>query len=60
MGECLLILPGTDDPQPAGPPETHKTMLARGLPTVPPALMLEESLDTTRICSAADRLDRQL
>jgi len=39
-----------------GPPGTGKTMLARRLPTIMPPLSLEESLETTRIYSAAGRL----
>ena len=39
-----------------GPPGTGKTMLARRLPTIMPPLSLEESLETTRIYSAAGEL----
>jgi magnesium chelatase family protein len=39
-----------------GPPGTGKTMLARRLPTILPALDLEEALVTTRIHSVAGRL----
>ena len=39
-----------------GPPGTGKTMLARRLPTIMPPLSLEESLETTRIYSAAGKL----
>jgi magnesium chelatase family protein len=36
-----------------GPPGTGKTMLARRLPTILPAMTLEEALETTRIHSVA-------
>ena len=36
-----------------GPPGSGKTMLARRLPTILPALSLEEAIAVTRICSAA-------
>ncbi|HET8624255.1 MAG TPA: YifB family Mg chelatase-like AAA ATPase, partial [Gemmatimonadales bacterium] len=36
-----------------GPPGTGKTMLARRLPTILPAMTLEEALETTRIYSVA-------
>ena len=39
-----------------GPPGSGKTMLARRLPTIMPPLSLEESLETTRIYSAAGEL----
>jgi magnesium chelatase family protein len=39
-----------------GPPGTGKTMLAKRLPTIMPPLSLEESLETTRIYSAAGKL----
>ena len=39
-----------------GPPGTGKTMLARRLPTIMLPLSLEESLETTRIYSAAGKL----
>jgi len=39
-----------------GPPGTGKTMLARRLPTILPAMSLAESLETTRIYSAAGKL----
>ena len=39
-----------------GSPDTGKTMLARRLPTVLPALTLAESLETTRIYSVLGRL----
>ncbi len=39
-----------------GPPGTGKTMLARRLPTILPPLSLLESLETTRIYSAAGKL----
>ncbi|MGE0479519.1 MAG: YifB family Mg chelatase-like AAA ATPase [Phycisphaerae bacterium] len=39
-----------------GPPGTGKTMLARRLPTILPPLTLDESLEATRIYSAAGKL----
>lgn len=39
-----------------GPPGTGKTMLAKRLPTILPAMALQESLETTRIYSAAGQL----
>ncbi len=39
-----------------GPPGSGKTMLSRRLPTILPPLTLEESLETTRIYSAAGQL----
>ncbi len=39
-----------------GPPGSGKTMLAKRLPTILPALTLEESLETTRIHSVAGEL----
>lgn len=39
-----------------GPPGTGKTMLSKRLPTIMPPLTLAESLDTTRIYSAAGEL----
>ena len=39
-----------------GPPGTGKTMLARRLPTILPPLSLAESLESTRIYSAAGKL----
>ncbi len=39
-----------------GPPGSGKTMLSRRLPTILPPLTLEESLQTTRIYSAAGQL----
>jgi magnesium chelatase family protein len=41
-----------------GPPGAGKTMLARRLPTILPALTLEEALETTRIHSVAGVLER--
>jgi magnesium chelatase family protein len=41
-----------------GPPGAGKTMLARRLPTILPALTLEEALETTKIHSVAGVLDR--
>ncbi len=38
-----------------GPPGTGKTMLARRLPTTLPSLSLQEAIETTRICSAAEQ-----
>ncbi len=40
-----------------GPPGSGKTMLAKRLPTVLPDLTLEESLETTKIHSAAGLID---
>ncbi len=42
-----------------GPPGSGKTMLARRLPTILPPLSLEESIQVTRIHSAAGQKDRQ-
>ena len=39
-----------------GPPESGKTILAKRLPTILPALSLAESLETTRIHSVAGEL----
>ncbi len=39
-----------------GPPGTGKTMLTKRLPTILPALSLEESLETTRVYSVTGRL----
>ena len=39
-----------------GPPGSGKTMLAKRIPTVLPALTPQESIDTTRIYSALGRL----
>ncbi len=39
-----------------GPPGSGKTMLSRRLPTILPPMTLEESLETTRIYSAAGQL----
>src|SRR5690606_12031345 len=39
-----------------GPPGAGKTMLARRLPTILPPLLLEESLETTKIHSVAGQL----
>jgi magnesium chelatase family protein len=40
----------------AGPPGAGKTLLARALPSILPAMTVEESLDVTRIYSVADQL----
>jgi len=39
-----------------GPPGAGKTLLARALPAILPAMTLDESLDVTRIYSVADLL----
>jgi magnesium chelatase family protein len=39
-----------------GPPGAGKTLMARALPGILPAMTIEESLDVTRIYSIADRL----
>jgi hypothetical protein len=39
-----------------GPPGAGKTLLARALPTILPKMYIYESLDITRIYSAADQL----
>ncbi|QAY65587.1 YifB family Mg chelatase-like AAA ATPase [Paenibacillus protaetiae] len=41
-----------------GPPGTGKTMMIRRLPTILPPLSEEESLEVTKIYSAAGKLDR--
>ncbi len=41
-----------------GPPGTGKTMLAKRIPTILPALTLEESLETTRVHSAMGLLNK--
>ncbi len=43
-----------------GPPGTGKTMLAKRLPTILPQLSLQEALETTRIYSAAGKLNHGL
>ncbi|MGM0443899.1 MAG: YifB family Mg chelatase-like AAA ATPase [Fibrobacterota bacterium] len=40
-----------------GPPGSGKTMIARRIPSILPPLTLEESLETTKIHSVADKLD---
>jgi magnesium chelatase family protein len=40
----------------AGPPGAGKTLLARALPSILPAMTVEEALDVTRIYSVADQL----
>jgi len=40
-----------------GPPGTGKTMLSKRLPTILPSLTIEESLETTRIYSAAGKMN---
>ena len=39
-----------------GPPGTGKTLMARALPSILPALTVDEALDVTRIYSIADQL----
>jgi magnesium chelatase family protein len=39
-----------------GPPGAGKTLLARALPSILPALTVEEALDVTRVYSVADKL----
>ena len=39
-----------------GPPGTGKTLMARALPSILPALTVQEALDVTRIYSIADQL----
>jgi magnesium chelatase family protein len=39
-----------------GPPGTGKTLMARALPSILPALSIDEALDVTRIYSIADQL----
>lgn len=39
-----------------GPPGAGKTLLARALPSILPAMTLEEALDVTRVYSVADQL----
>jgi magnesium chelatase family protein len=40
----------------AGSPGSGKTLLARAMPSIPPEMSIEESLDVTRIYSVADQL----
>ena len=40
----------------AGPPGAGKTLLARALPSILPAMTIDEALDVTRIYSVADLL----
>ncbi len=40
----------------SGPPGAGKTLLARALPSIMPALTIDEALDITRIYSVADQL----
>jgi magnesium chelatase family protein len=39
-----------------GPPGSGKTMIARRIPTVLPAMSLEESIETTKVFSVAGQL----
>lgn len=39
-----------------GPPGSGKTLMARALPSIMPAMTIEEALDVTRIYSVADQL----
>ena len=43
-----------------GPPGAGKTLLARALPAILPAMSIEESLDVTRIYSVADFLPKDV
>ena len=43
-----------------GPPGTGKTMLAKRLPTILPALALQEALEATRIYSASGKLNHSV
>jgi magnesium chelatase family protein len=42
-----------------GPPGSGKTMLAKRLPTILPALTIEEALETTKIHSVAGKINKQ-
>ncbi|NIM94185.1 MAG: YifB family Mg chelatase-like AAA ATPase [Anaerolineales bacterium] len=39
-----------------GPPGAGKTLLARGMPSILPAMIVDEALDVTRVYSVADQL----
>ncbi len=43
-----------------GPPGAGKTLLARAMPSIMPALSLDEALDVTRVYSVADQLPGDL